>query len=91
MGDTAKAVACLSDLIAINPTDFEVVFQLGVIYLEGGRHADNNKAKELFGNATKNFPDNPVAWHNYGVALIRVGEIEEGKKALAKAKALRGE
>lgn len=91
MGDTAKAAASLSDLIAVNPTDFEVVFQLGVIYLEGGRHADNNKAKELFGNATKNFPDNPVAWHNYGVALIRVGEIEEGKKALAKAKALRGE
>jgi len=91
MGDTAKAVDCLSDFLAINPTDFEVVFQLGVIYLEGGHFADNNKAKELFGNATKNFPDNPVAWQNYGVALIRTGEIEEGKKAIAKAKALKGE
>ncbi len=91
MGDTAKAVDCLADFLAINPTDFEVILQLGVIYLEGGHFADNNKAKELFGNATKNFPNNPVAWQNYGVALIRTGEIEEGKKAIAKATALKGE
>jgi tetratricopeptide (TPR) repeat protein len=90
-GDTAQAQKCLTDLVAIDPKDFEVVFLLGVIYLEGGRFADNNKAKELFGNATKNFPDNPVAWQNYGVALIRGGEIEEGKAAIAKAKALKGE
>ncbi|MFH1011299.1 MAG: tetratricopeptide repeat protein [bacterium] len=91
MEDTAKAVKCLTDFLAIDPTDFEVVFQLGVIYLEGGSFADNNKAKELFGNATKHFPNNPVIWTNYGVALIRTGETEEGRKAIEKAKALKGE
>jgi tetratricopeptide (TPR) repeat protein len=89
--DTAKAVKCLSDFLAIDPTDFEVIFQLGVIYLEGGSFADNTKAKELFGNATEYFPTNPVIWTNYGVALIRAGQTEEGRQAIEKAKALKGE
>lgn len=91
MGDTAQAIDCLSDFVAINPTDFEVVFQLGVIYLEGGTFTDNQKAKELFENATEHFPDNPVVWTNYGVALIRTGETDKGKEAIEKAKALKGE
>jgi tetratricopeptide (TPR) repeat protein len=91
VGDTAEAIDCLSDFVAIDPTDFEVVFQLGVIYLEGGTFTDNQKAKELFGNATERFPDNPVIWTNYGVALIRTGQTEEGKEAIEKAKALKGE
>lgn len=90
-GDTAGAVKCFSDFIALNPTDAEIIFQLGIIYLEGGSFADNEKAKEVFGNATKNFPDNPAFWVNYGVALIRLGETEEGKKAIEKAKELKGE
>jgi tetratricopeptide (TPR) repeat protein len=91
VGDTAQAIDCLSDIIAIDPADFEVVFQLGVIYLEGGTFTNNEKAKELFGNATEYFPDNPVIWTNYGVALIRTGQTEEGKQAIEKAKALKGE
>lgn len=91
VGDTARAVECLSEFVAADPTDFEVTFQLGVIYLEGGTFADNDKARELFANATEHFPDNPVIWTNYGVALIRLGETEEGKKAIEKAKALKGE
>ncbi len=91
MGDTAQAIECLSDFVALDPTDFEVLFQLGVIYLEGGTFADNEKAKELFGNATEHFPDNPVVWTNYGVALIRTGETDKGKEAIEKAKALKGE
>lgn len=91
MGDTANAMKCLSDFIAVDPTDFEVVFQLGVIYLEGGSFTDYNKAKELFGMATEHFPNNPVIWTNYGVALIRAGETDEGRKAIEKAKALKGE
>ncbi len=91
MADTAGAMKYLADFFAIDPTDFEVVFQLSVIYLEGGSYADDEKAKELLGNAIEHFPDNPVIWTNYGVALIRTGETEEGKKAIEKAKALKGE
>jgi tetratricopeptide (TPR) repeat protein len=91
MGDTAKAIQSLADFVALDSTDFEVVFQLGVIYLEGGSFADNEKAKEIFGNATKTFPNNPVVWTNYGVALIRAGDTVEGRKAIEKAKELKGE
>ena len=91
MADTAGAMKYFADFFAIDPTDFEVVFQLSVIYLEGGSYVDNEKAKELLGNAIEHFPDNPVIWTNYGVALIRTGETEEGKKAIEKAKALKGE
>ena len=91
MADTAGAMKYLADFFAIDPTDFEVVFQLSVIYLEGGSYADDEKAKELLGKAIEHFPDNPVIWTNYGVALIRTGETEEGKKAIEKAKALKGE
>ena len=91
MADTAGAVKYLADFFAIDPTDFEVVFQLSVIYLEGGSYTDDEKAKELLGKASEHFPDNPVIWTNYGVALIRTGETEEGKKAIEKAKALKGD
>ncbi|MBU1708340.1 tetratricopeptide repeat protein [bacterium] len=91
MADTAGAMKYFADFFAIDPTDFEVVFQLSVIYLEGGSFADNKKAAELLGKAVEYFPDNPVIWTNYGVALIRTGDTEEGKKAIEKAKALKGE
>ncbi len=91
MADTAGAMKYFADFFAIDPTDFEVVFQLSVIYLEGGSYADDEKAKELLGKAIEHFPGNPVIWTNYGVALIRTGETEEGKKAIEKAKALKGE
>jgi tetratricopeptide (TPR) repeat protein len=86
--DTAGAMQAFGDVLKFNPKDKDVMFVLGVLYLEGGTFADNQKAKEMFEKITVEFPKEGKAWINYGIALIRMNKNAEGKTAIEKGKAL---
>jgi Flp pilus assembly protein TadD len=90
LGDTASSIAAFNDYLKIDSTDATVIFNLGVLYLEGGSFVNTEKARDTFKKLTHFHPDNAPAWINYGVALIRLGKNEEGRAAVEKGKALSG-
>lgn len=88
LGDTVAAVAAFEDYLKLEPKDRDALFILGVIYLEGGSFINTEKARDKFKKITENDPDDGTAWINYGVALIRLGDNENGRKAIEKGKTL---
>ncbi len=88
LGDTAAALAAFNEYLTQDEQDRDVLFALGVIYLEGGSYVDTERARDLFKKLTEFHPDDAAAWTNYGVALIRLGKHEEGKEAIEKGKSL---
>lgn len=86
--DTAAAVAAFEDLLQIDSTDREVLFALGVIHLEGGSFVNTEKARDLFKRIIDLDVNHAGAWVNYGIALIRLGDNEAGRKAIESGKAL---
>lgn len=90
LGDTAKAVQAFEDYLKIDEVDREVRFALGVIYLEGGTFASNNKARDEFARLVEMDSTDGASWLNYGIALIRIGDNVKGREAIEKGKALRG-
>jgi tetratricopeptide (TPR) repeat protein len=90
-GDTAAAIASFEQFVGRVPDDREALFNLGLLYLEGGAFVDNGKARDTFEKLTELYPDEAAFWKNYGVALIRSNDPVNGKKAYEKGKALAGE
>jgi len=90
LGDTAQAVQAFDDYLKIDERDREVRFALGVIYLEGGTFANNNKARDEFARLVEMDSTDGASWINYGITLIRNGDNVKGKGAIEKGKALRG-
>lgn len=90
LGDTTAAMKSFQDYLTMEPEDKDVLFALGVIYLEGGSHADNGRAIELFKKLTDAHKDFQPGWQNLGVALVRAGKTAEAKEALTKARELDG-
>jgi predicted Zn-dependent protease len=90
LGDTAAAINSFTDYLTLEKDDQDVLFALGVIYLEGGSFANNARALEIFESLTVTHEDFQAGWQNYGVALVRSGKTAEAKKALERAKALEG-
>jgi tetratricopeptide (TPR) repeat protein len=90
LGDTAAAIKSFEDYLVKDEKDKEVRFVLGVLYLEGGRFTDTAKASEEFKKLTEFYPEDSASWINYGVAKIRLGKTEEGKKYVDKGKELAG-
>jgi Flp pilus assembly protein TadD len=68
--------------------DKDILFVLGVLYLEGGSHTDNAKARDTFKKLTEVDPNDGPAWINYGVAMTRLGNTQDGVAAIKKGKAL---
>jgi tetratricopeptide (TPR) repeat protein len=90
LGDTAKAIEAMNQSLAAKPNDTDALFLIGVMYLEGGRFVNTEKARDTFKKIVDFDPENRPALTNYGVALIRLGQTDEGRKQIEKAKALGG-
>lgn len=88
--DTAAALQAFDEYLTRSPADRDVLFTQGLIYLEGDKFGDWNKAAEKFGTIKDNDPDDGAAWINYGIALIRLGKNEEGATAVKKGEKLSG-
>jgi len=88
LADTAAALAAFQEYLALEEKDREVLFALGVIYLEGGTFIDTPRARDIYAKLLEFFPDDAPSWTNYGIALIRLGQVDEGKAAIEKAKSL---
>ncbi|MBU0507272.1 tetratricopeptide repeat protein [bacterium] len=89
LADTAAALAAFNEFLTKEEKDRDVLFALGVIYLEGGTFADTVKARDTFAKLVEHFPDDGAGWTNYGVALIRLREIDKGREAIEKGKTAR--
>ena len=88
LSDTSAAIAAFNHLLEHDAKDKEVLFILGVLYLEGGSFVNTKKARDTFGKLVDAYPDYGPAWINYGIALIRLGENAKGKAAIEKGKPL---
>jgi tetratricopeptide (TPR) repeat protein len=86
LGDTAAAVAAFTDYLKKDEKDETVLFNLGVVYLEGGTFTNTEKAREMFQKLTETHPENAAGWINLGVSLLRLQKTEEGKAAINKGK-----
>ena len=89
LGDTAKTIQAMTESLTVKPDDKDALFLLGVLYLEGGSFTNTEKARDTFKHLTEIDPENAAAWTNYGVALIRLGKTEEGRKMVDKAKTIK--
>lgn len=91
LADTAAAMAAFDEFLAKSPNDAVVLAIQGVIYLEGGTEfGDLKKAIEKLSAAKDSDPENGAYWTNYGIALLRDGKNEEGRKAMEKGATLSG-
>lgn len=90
LGDTTSAMSTFSKCLTMNEKDKDILFVLGVLYLEGGSHVNTAKARDMFKRITELDPNNGPAWLNYGIALTRLGDTPNGVAAIKKGKALTG-
>ncbi len=91
LADTAAAMAAFDEFLVMSPNDAVVLAIQGVIFLEGGANfGDLKKAIEKLSAAKDAEPENGAYWTNYGIALLRDGKNEEGRKAMEKGAALSG-
>ncbi|HEY3294425.1 MAG TPA: tetratricopeptide repeat protein [bacterium] len=88
VADTSGAMSAFENALKYNQGDKDVLFVLGVLYLEGGSHVNTEKARDTFKHITDLYPDHGPAWINYGIALTRLGKTTEGVEAIKKGKAL---
>lgn len=88
--DTAAALSAFDEYLTKVPDDGIVLAMQGVIYLEGEKFADLNKAIEKLRAAKDADTTNGAFWTNYGIALLRNGQNEEGAAAMAKGNELSG-
>ncbi len=88
--DTAAALAAFDEYLLRAPDDPIVLAMQGVIYLESEKFGDLKKAIEKLGAAKDADPENSAFWTNYGIALLRDGQNEAGRKAMEKGSELSG-
>jgi len=90
LGDTTAAMMAFDDYLKLDDKDKDVLFTMGVLYLEGGSHINTAKARDTFARIVELYPDHGPSWINYGIALIRLKDNVKGKEAIEKGKALGG-
>jgi tetratricopeptide (TPR) repeat protein len=90
VADTAGAMSAFDEALKYNPNDKDVLFVMGVLYLEGGSHANTEKARDTFKKITEIDPNSGPAWINYGIALSRLNDTKNGAEAIKKGKELGG-
>ena len=71
--------------VAAQPDYFPSYFELGDFCLAEGRYS---QAEQLFRHMTEVAPESPDAWKGLGLALGRLGRIEESSLVLRKAASL---
>lgn len=91
LADTAAALTAFDEFLGKAPNDAVVLAIQGVIFLEGSeKFGDLKKAIDKLGAAKDADPENGAYWTNYGIALLRDGQNEEGRKAMEKGAELSG-
>jgi tetratricopeptide (TPR) repeat protein len=81
-----EAIQLFRRILAIDPTNAEVINLLAIAYGDSG---DLPRAIEQFDNALRIDPDQPAAWQNRGLALSRVGHMLEAISCFDRIIALR--
>ncbi len=89
LGDTAQALQSMTQSLEAKPNDEDALFLVGVMYLEGGSFVNLEKARDTFKKLVDINPEHKAGLINHGVALIRLGQTEEGRKQIEKAKSLK--
>lgn len=83
-GRHREAAAYFRGVLVHEPANFEAIERLGTsLFSIGQKH----EAFFLFWRGRKLAPTHPLALANYGMALVDLGEIEEGVKELERAEA----
>ena len=90
LGDTACAMQEFTNYLELEPQDRDALLIVGVIYLEGGSFVNTKKACDTFKALTEYHPEDGAGWINYGIATIRLGDNENGRKYIEKGKQLSG-
>ncbi|MCB9357110.1 MAG: hypothetical protein H6506_05055 [Calditrichaeota bacterium] len=88
--DTASALGAFDEFLSKVPDDAIVLALEGLIYLEGDKFGDLKLAIERFRAAKEADPDNAAYWTNYGIALLRDNQNDEGLKAMEMGEKLAG-
>lgn len=84
-GKPDLAIALLKQSLEYRQDDPETYRLMGVAYGVTGRL---QQAKEAFDRVIAMDPNNADGWYNLGVALMQMGQAEEGQKAIQKAREL---
>jgi tetratricopeptide (TPR) repeat protein len=77
-GDTTKSLEWWMKYAEMDKEDYEVLFQIGYIYLEGGTYIDYPKAEEIYQEMVDRHPDQCKGWINLGVAQIKQDKTKIG-------------
>jgi len=81
-GDLANAEKSLKASLKAAPDHPEVLFALGILYIETGRA---KRAEQILRPCLKIAPDRPDVHNNYGVAAMLAGEMEAGFRHIKRA------
>jgi tetratricopeptide (TPR) repeat protein len=79
---TSSRVRELRKIVSINPHDGRALKELGIYMVEGRRYQE---ALEFFRMAEAKMSDDPEFNYYYGLALMRTGDINDGRKLFEKA------
>lgn len=83
-GDTTKALEWWTTYTELDPEDFEVLFQIGYIYLEGGSYIDYVKSEAIYQELVNRHPDQCTGWINLGVSQIKQDRTKIGSENIKK-------
>lgn len=81
-GRLAEAEQAYRSVIARSPDHVQALHLLGVIHSQKGAYVE---AVDMIGRALKGLKRDAGAYNNYGLALMRIGELDEAERALRKA------
>ena len=77
-GDTTQCLEWWTKYTALDKEDFEVLFQIGYIHLEGGSYIDYKKAEAAYQEMVTRHPEQCKGWINLGVAQIKQDKTKLG-------------
>jgi len=84
-GNIPAAIAVLKQSLEYRQDDPETYRLLGVAY---GFNGQLTEARASFEKVVGMSPENADGWYNLGVALMQMGETDDGQKAMQKAREL---
>ena len=90
LADTTAAMNTFNECLKMNDKDKDILFILGVIYLEGGSHVNTELARDTFKKIIDIDPTNGPAMINYGVSLVRLNDTKTGAEWIKKGKEQQG-
>jgi tetratricopeptide (TPR) repeat protein len=83
-GDTTKTIEWWTTYTEMDTTDYEVLFQIGYIYLEGGSFIDYAKSESIYQEIVTRHPEQCTGWINLGVAQIKQEKTKLGSDNVKK-------